>query len=101
MKTFWNNAKQYAKEAFQAQQQADIISAQMTYNAACKIGNWISENWKDVVDWAGIVYIGAVFVLNQAVKAGVIVIAPWAATAMTVIDVGFWIYSIGDKMEWW
>ena len=101
VKTFWNNAKQYAKEAFQAQQQADIISAQMTYNAACKIGNWISENWKDVVDWASIVYTGAVIVLHYAAKAGVIVITPWAAAAMTVIDGGFWVYSIGDKMEWW
>ena len=51
VKTFWNNAKQYAKEAFQAQQQADIISAQMTYNAACNIGNWISDNWQTAIDW--------------------------------------------------
>jgi len=100
-KTLWNNTKEYVKDALQAQQQADILSAQMTYSAGTKALNWLSNNWKDVVDWAGIVYTGAVFALNKAVKAGVVVIAPWAAIAMTVVDVGFWIYSIGDKLKWW
>ena len=100
-KTLLNNAKEYVRDALQAQQQADILSAQMTYNAARNIGNWISENWKNVVDWAGIVYTGAVFAIKGAAKVGLVTIAPWATVAMTVADVGFWIYSIGDKLEWW
>lgn len=23
----------------------------MTYNAACNIGNWISDNWQTAIDW--------------------------------------------------
>ena len=60
VKTLWNNAKEYVRDAFQAQQQADIISAQMTYNAACNVGNWIADNWKVAVDWiAGVAGVGS------------------------------------------
>ena len=48
---FWNETKTFIKHTVQARQQADIISAQITYNAACIIGNWFSENWKVIADW--------------------------------------------------
>ena len=97
----WADTKRFVRDSLRAQQQADILSAQMTYHAASKIGNWLSQNWKDVVDWAGIGFTGASFALNKAAKAGIIVIAPWVGVAMTVTEYAFWIYSIGDKLEVW
>ena len=101
IKQAWEDAGKSVKSALRAQQQADILSAQMTYHAGVKVGDWFSAHWKDVVDWAGIVYTGVVLGINKAVKAGVIVIAPWAGIAMTVADYVFWIYSIGDKLKVW
>ena len=51
IKQAWEDTGNFVKNVLSAQQQADILSAQMTYHAASKIGDWISENWLTAVDW--------------------------------------------------
>ena len=97
IKQAWEDAGNYVKNAFRAQQQADILSAQMTYHAACMI----AENWKEIVRYSTYVYSGGSLVVSALSMAGKLTPSPIVTATMWTIDLVLWVYGIGNDEGWW
>ena len=99
----WEDVGKSIKDALRAQQQADILSTQMTYNAGVKVCDWFSDNWRDVVDWAGFAHstVSVGLGITEKLVKG-FTLPPPVGTAMLVVDFAFWLYEAGDKLfGWW
>ena len=98
IKQAWEDTGNFVKNVLSAQQQADILSAQMTYHAASKIGDWFSENWLTVVDW--ITAIGGTGGTIYGIVQTLIPVLPVIPVAGQVLLLGAGLWGIARLAGW-
>ena len=100
IKQAWEDTGNFVKNVLSAQQQADILSAQMTYNAGVKAYKWLSANWQNVVN----VTLGGISVGSGGASIlaayGVLTIPVAGQVILGIVSIAGGIFAIGDVF-WW
>ena len=94
IKQAWEDTKEYVGNAYYIQWQSDILSKEMTYNAASKAANWISKNWRgwvanfekawSITTWAAtgceifkLIVIPKSFIIGSWIVEGIFIVYDW------------------------
>lgn len=97
----WADVKKFARDSMRAQQQADILSAQMTYHAACAIGDFVSANWKGWLNSFETAWSYVTWGTTGLELIGWIALPKSVSVGMWVVEGVFKLYHIGEDKKWW
>lgn len=95
----FDHVKEAVRSVLQAQQQADIASAQMTYQAGMTVENWLSENIGDWINKLSIYYSLVANMVEIGALMGLYFIPVAGQVIMIAASVGFGIYGFIQEVS--
>ena len=96
----WEDVGKSIKDALRAQQQADILSAQMTYHAASTIGDWVSDNWRSWLATFENAWSWTTWLATGCEIVGLVALPKTVVVGIWIVESAFKAYHLGEG-KWW